>query len=972
MNTKNAEKEKGKKKSKGFFNAFTQRKKAPNFFLAVFVTCIKFFIIALLIIGFAGFGAVLGVAKAYVDGTPELDIARIEDQDLASFIYDKNGDLITEYQGLEYRIWAPLDEIPITVQNALIATEDIRFYTHEGLDYKRLIGAFVNNLRNESVQGGSTITQQLIKNTLLSPEQTYKRKIQEAYLSIQLEQEYDKEEILEAYLNTIYLGGGNYGIKAAAENYFGKELHELTLRESASIIGITKNPYRFDLRLNFYNRESPEISYARTNLVLRLMYENGFISKSEYENAKFDDKNPDSPKNAGFVVLEQSNHQQLYKHPYFVEYAINDLRGELMTLYGWEGSEGRKQADKLIQSGGLRIYTTLDPKIQTTLEDTIYNYDHYPKTRKSKDNVKRETIGGRIVDIEQPQAAAVIFDHNTGELKALGGGRTEPEARFWKNRAEMAWAAPGSSIKPLSVYAPFIEAGYPGGYIIEDVPVPIKGWNDKGGKGYPSNYDSKKFNGPITAKWAVTKSYNVSSARTLLERVGLENSMNKLKELGITEERYIESGFASNLSLGSDDINMIEITAAFGALANKGVYTEPTSISKVYDKDNKLILDNSTRPTMTAFKESTAFIMTDWLEDVVGTSAGTGDAASFKGMSIAGKTGTNEDHKGVFFAGYTPYYTASVVIAHDYHAELADKTTGGRTAAPLWKAFMEKIHEDLENKPFYESVPEGVKSVKFCPISGLLPSEECTETLTEYFPANAVPKEKCNMHQKVTICGYSGKLPSPYCPEDHLVTKSVMIVPEDSVYQKLDDKELQKHIPGAFRSLTDLDKLDYNNPDHKDQFCQLHNESWKAGEDQRRGLIEQANQLISQITDNMSRYNTFLTQQQKDALNKAIKSLKDVLAEAPLDLPKPGDSYYTEVPPFKPDAIQAQMDNLRKTYENVFNAELWNLINSGGNSGGGTNNGNEGNNGNNGNDNNGNSGNSENNGNNRSGSRRDG
>ncbi|NLC44212.1 MAG: hypothetical protein GX783_08005, partial [Clostridiales bacterium] len=953
MNTNNTEKEKGKKKGKVFLDAFTKRKKDPNFFLSVFVTCIKFFVIALLIIGFAGFGAVLGVAKAYVDGTPELDIARIEDQDLTSFIYDKNGDLITEYKGLEYRIWAPIEEIPITVQNALIATEDIRFYTHEGLDYKRLIGAFVNNLKNEAVQGGSTITQQLIKNTLLSPEQTYKRKIQEAYLSTQLEQEYDKDDILEAYLNTIYLGGGNYGIKAAAENYFGKELHELTLRESASIVGITKNPYRFDLRLNFYNRESPEISYARTNLVLRLMYENGFISKSAYDNAKFDDKNPDSPKNAGFVVLEESNHQQLYKHPYFVEYVIDELTNELMSLYGWE----RKQATNLIQSGGLQIYTTLDPEIQTTLEDTIYNYDKYPKTKNTKDNVKREKIGNSIVEIEQPQAAAVIFDHNTGELKALVGGRSEPLARFWNNRADGDWN-PGSAIKPLSVYSPFIEAGYPGGYIIEDVPVPINGWIVKSEVTYPSN-SGKKFKGPVTAKTAVVHSYNVSSARTLMERVGIENSKNKLKELGITAEQYVGDAAApSALALGGGEgqINMIDVTAAYGALANKGVYTEPTSISKVFDKDNKMILDNTVRPTITAFKESTAFIITDWLKGVMDD--GTGRKADFGNMSIAGKTGTNDKNAGVFFAGYTPYYTATVMISHDnVSTPLESDTSGSKSAAPLWKSFMEKIHENLENKPFYESVPEGVKSVTICPISGLLPSEECSETIREYFPSNAVPKEKCNMHQKVTICGYSGKLPSPYCPEGHLITKSVFVIPEDSVYQKLTDKELQniKELSGAFRSLTDLDKLDYNNPDHKEQFCSLHTDSWNSGEEQRKGLIEQANQLIKQITDNMSRYNAFLTQSQKDSLIKAINKLNEALAEEPVKLPKPGDPYYTEVPPFKPEAIQAPMDNLRKTYENVFNAELWNLINTGGNTGGDTNN--SGNNGSNGDDNNANSGN---------------
>ncbi len=579
---------KGNRKLKQFIRLFksnlTERKKEPNFLLSVFVTTIKLFIVAILVMGFAGFGALLGVAKAYVDGTPALDVHRIEDQNLTSFIYDMNGDLITEYKGLEHRIWASLDEIPKSIQDALIATEDVRFYAHNGLDYKRLAGAFINNLRSETVQGGSTITQQLIKNTLLSPEQTYKRKIQEAYLAIQLEKEYEKDEILEAYLNTIYLGSGNYGVKAAAMNYFGKELKDLNLRESAVIIGITKNPYRYDPRLNFYSRKKPEVTYERANLVLRLMYENGFITREEYERSKFDAENPDSPKNADFHIVEESNHQKLYDYPYFVEYVIQDLVKALMEQNGWTGSEGRQMANNLIQTGGLHIYTTLDPEIQKAVEDTVYNFNGYPKTANSKDSVIRERKGDRVLGIPQPQAAAVVMDHNTGQLRAIVGGRLDPQERFWQNRANLPWA-PGSSIKPIAVYAPFIEAGYPGGIVLEDIPVAIDGWDDGGGKGYPSNYSTNRFYGPVPVRKAITASYNVSTARALLERVGPEYSMNKLKELGITEPRYVETPLPSNLSLGSDPINMIEMTAAYGALANRGVYSEPISIVKVLDKD---------------------------------------------------------------------------------------------------------------------------------------------------------------------------------------------------------------------------------------------------------------------------------------------------------------------------------------------------------------------------------------------------
>ena len=882
----------------------TERKKPSGFLLSVLITTIKLFVIFLLILGFSGFGAVLGVAKAYVDGTPALDVNRIEDQSLTSFLYDRNGDLITEYNGLEHRIWASLDEIPRNVQNALIATEDVRFYAHNGLDYKRLAGAFFNNLKSESVQGGSTITQQLVKNTMLSMEQTYKRKIQEAYLSLQLEKEYSKDEILEAYLNTIYHGSGNYGVKVAAEDYFGKDLKDLNLRESAVLIGITKNPYRYDPRLNFYSREKPEVTYKRTNLVLQLMYENGFLSKSDYENARFDEKNPSDPKNKEFQVIEQSSNQKLYDYPYFVEYAIQDLTEALMKQNGWEGKEGRQKANNMILNGGLKIYTTMDPAIQKTTEDTIYHFNGYPRTAKAKDSVKREQHGDRMMDVAQPQASAVVMDHHTGELQAIVGGRMEPKEQFWSNRARLPWA-PGSSIKPLAVYAPFIEAGYPGGIILEDVPVSIKGWN--GGKGFPSNNNASKYYGPVPLRKAIEQSYNVSAARTVLERVGTDYSMKKLKELGITEPRYVETALPSNLALGSDPINMIELTAAYGTLANKGNYQKPISIRKVLDKDGKVILDNESRQKVSVFKESTAFIMTDLLENAI--NKGTGTRAKFSGMSIAGKTGTNSDYHGVFFGGYTPYYTTTVVIAPDNHnVSLLHGASGGKFAAPLWKEIMQPIHKGLANKPFYDHTPQGIRSVRVCALSGKLPNGNCKETVTEYFPAGAVPKKKCDMHQEYTVCSSSGKLPTPYCPKDQLKVSSVVVIPKDSVYQKLSDEQLQKYIPGAFRSLTSLDSYDYNNPKQRGAFCPIHGENWKQNEGQFNQLVSEANQLIRQVRESIKQYSGQMSAQDKDALETAINKLKEALsANTPS---KEGSGMDT-------GKVKTEMGNLRAIHEKI-------------------------------------------------------
>lgn len=920
---KNDKENKGQKKDankiKGYFKKETRQ---PNFILSVLVTTLKMFLVLFILLGFAGFGAFLGIAKGYLDATPTLDLERIENQSETSFIYDRYGNLITPYYGLENRVWASLDEIPKMLQDAVIAVEDVRFYYHHGIDFKRLVGAIINNLRNESIQGASTITQQLIKNTLLTPERSYKRKIQEAYLAIQLEQKYSKEQILEAYLNTSYFGSGNYGVKTAAQDYFGKDLKDLTLRECAVLAGILRNPYYYDPRKNLYDpSRKPEITYNRTNLVLRLMYENGFITKEQYEEAKLDPNK--TPEEQGFYVRKESTRNSLYPMPYFVEYVILDVRDRLMEYYGWTGDEGRQRAMKLIQEGGLKIYTTVDPKIQKAVEEAVYNYKNLPPVANPKDKVIKDSQGN---EIQQPQAAAVVIDHTTGEIRAIVGGKTPPQGRFWTNRVIQPLAV-GSAIKPLSVYGPFIEAGYPGGIILEDVPVPIKGLEDQwNGRGYPLNFNHK-FSGLVDVRTAIKNSINVAAARIVKERVGPDYSAEKLLELGITSSLYINEKAVSNLALGQDGINMVEMAAAYAAIANKGVYQTPVSFTKVLDRDgNEILNKDNIQVKRVVFKESTAFILTDWLETVV--NSGTGNRAKFKkAMHIAGKTGTLNDFKGVYFAGFTPYYTATVWIGHDLWKPLKDNTQGAHYAAPLWKAVMEPIHQNLENKPFYEKVPEGVVRVTVCSVSGKLPNGTLCENdasghglVTEWFPVEAVPKDKCDVHQEVEICQYSGKIASPYCPTEHVVKKSVVVLPEDSPLRQLSDDQLQQYLPGAFKDMVDFSTLDYNNPEDNQYFCQLHTQEWYNSQQLKEDLFRRAQELINSIRHKMSapEYRGKLSDKERNTLEKAIEALLNSFNQATVEPPAEGEQPLTQLLPFDPRPVEQSMAQLSELSKTIF------------------------------------------------------
>ncbi|MBQ8536427.1 MAG: transglycosylase domain-containing protein, partial [Clostridia bacterium] len=359
---------------------FKPRTRKPSFVVSIAVNAVRILALVVLLGGLAAVGAVLGIAKGYVETAPTLDLAALDDQAQTSFIYDANGNLITDYKGTENRIMVSISAMPTHLQNAFVAVEDARFFTHSGVDLKRIVGAFVSNLSSSTTQGGSTITQQLIKNTILSSEQSYKRKIQEAYLALQLETQYSKEQILEAYLNTIYLGENYYGVQVAAEGYFGKSLAELTLRECAMLAGMTNNPYYYNPRRNFYLRQQEGTDYAaitnnRTDYVLKCMYENQFITRQQYEDAL-------NISTAAVLKEAPTEGTGMYPYAHYVEYAVKEVVDCFLRLNNLEDtSENRYAMEQKLRTGGYRVKLAIDTEIQTIVEDTLENWSDYPNLR---------------------------------------------------------------------------------------------------------------------------------------------------------------------------------------------------------------------------------------------------------------------------------------------------------------------------------------------------------------------------------------------------------------------------------------------------------------------------------------------------------------------------------------------------------------------------------------------------------------
>ena len=882
-------------KTRSFSASFKKKESRPIFLLGVILTTAKVAMIAIVVIGIACIGAVFGVANAYLGTTPELDLEQLQDNDLTSYIYDGNGTLITSYVGVENRDYASLDEIPDILEKAFISIEDVRFEHHNGIDLKRILKALVSNFTSDRTSGGSTITQQLIKNQLLTSERSYKRKIQEANLAIQLEKKYSKDQILEAYLNSIPLGGLNYGVKAAAKDYFGKELDELTLRETACLAGITKSPYSYDPRRCYYGDTTPEklksrqeALNTRIDTVLYAMYQAEYISRAEYDAAIKEQ----------LQVVEKSTVTELYKHPHFVEYAIDNVTEALLEYRNLEDTSANRQVIKNeLCSKGYNIYTTIDPEMQQILEEEAVNYT-YPKLKNSSDNTITKTINGAEIEVIQPQTAAVIIDQSTGHVKAMIGSRTPPTIKKSTNLATENFSQVGSSIKPLAVYGPALDSGLGLGTMIENIKVPIQGWDTK--EGYPTTSHGQKSvgYGPVSIRNGIKHSLNIVAARTLMDHVGVETAYEYMEKLVMDSSALNKDPIG--MTLGTSGISTLDMAAAFSAISNGGIYNEPVAFTEITDRyGNTVLHSKDIQESYRVYEESTAYMLVSAMTEAV--KSGTGTKARIDGITVAGKTGTNAKNRGVFFAGMTGYYTSAVWIGHEYFKEL-ESTSGGSGAAPLWQAYMSRILEGKEDKAILNGSANsyGVSEYRICAVSGMLATDACDHDvmgrtpITDLYPSSAA-LENCTMHKPMTICSVSGQMANQYCPDAALGTGSIVVLPIDSEYLKLTENEVIDIFGNVIISsgvyidpstgettygteeLLSRDAMGNITRTSISQ-CTVHNYDWYLNNQALASAIEWAQSVIENYNEFISSYSILLSDAQLYELNTYNNSLQSAIS----------------------------------------------------------------------------------------------
>ncbi len=647
---------------------------------------------------FALAGVGIGCLYAQLQDLPDIHLLQTTSPSQATRIYDVNGEVISQLW-LEQRTLVSLDKIPETLQDALIAIEDDRFYRHIGIDPIGIARAFIQNIRHagQKVEGGSTLTQQLARNLFLTHEKTFTRKIREALLALQIERNYSKKEILEMYLNQIYFGEGAYGVESASRSYFGKHVEELTLPECAMLASLPKAPNDYD------PYKHPLEALGRRNLVLNAMSDHGFISPQDAIDAKN-------------VPIELKK-IEVQNAPYFVEY----VRQQLEARYGANA----------VYKGGLSVYTTLDLKMQEAAQRAL---------SRGVENAEIVARKNRLTNIpvDQPiQGALLAMDPHTGAIRAMIGGIDFRKSVF--NRAIQARRQPGSAFKPF-IYTAAIENGYTMADVFLDSPVvypdPITGqpWR-------PTNF-SGKFKGPTTLHTALMYSINVVTIK-LLEKLGIQPVVSVARRLGITTP--IKPNLT--LGLGTSEVNLGEMVQAFSVFDNEGVRVEPFGILSVKDSSDH-ILENNTPVAQEVLDPAVAYIMTNTMRDVI--DHGTGRIIRRLGFTYpaAGKTGTTNDNVDAWFIGFTPSLACGVWLGYDERQSLGKKQTGGEAAAPIWAEFMKaatdgKPAEDFQ--PLKGSEDEFVHK-KICLDSGLLATAFCPRTRDEIFKKETAPTKLCNLH----------------------------------------------------------------------------------------------------------------------------------------------------------------------------------------------------------------------------------
>ncbi len=649
----------------------------------------------------------------------DLDIESLTLDSSSQVCYiDENGNEknYTTLSSEQNRIWVDFEEIPKNMKNAFIAIEDERFYSHKGFDPRRTAKAFFVFVKNKLTGqptsfGGSTITQQLVKNVTNQRERTAARKFREISTAMSLERKIEKDEILELYLNSIYLSQGCSGVQAASLKFFGKPVDQLNLAECASIAGITQYPSLYDPLMN------PENNKEKQKLVLGKMLELEFISQEEHDEALAFE----------LVFTEFDPDEMATGHisSYFTDHLINEVIDGLV-----EKGYSKTLANKMLYSGGLRIISTIDPDVQAAAEEVFENTDNFP-------NASGENPA---------QASIAVLDPKTGAIKGLVGGIGKKQGNLVLNRATQTLRQPGSTIKPIGVYAPAFEKG---------IITPADIYQDKAisyGEWTPRNYDHKYY-GPVSVRTALRRSLNTIPVQ-ILNEMGADYSFDFLtRKLGITslvkhetnsEGKVFSDIGLSQLALGglTHGVSVLELTAAYTPFANRGIYSKPHCYTAVYDAKGNEIL--SVQPeSKIAMSEETAFVTSMLLKEVV--TSGTGGGAQLaSGMFTAGKTGTTSDNHDRLFVGYTPHYVASVWYGYDQPQSI---TASGNPCIPVWRSVMTTINAGKEKTT--PKAPVGTKYVSYCTLTGDLPGEYCGEEVSScWFISDNVPKKTCKDFHK--------------------------------------------------------------------------------------------------------------------------------------------------------------------------------------------------------------------------------
>ncbi len=787
-------------------------KKLGVIFLKAFLVCM---IAVAVVVGCAG----VGIIKGVIDNAPDITSESVIPKGYKSTVYDSEGNKMQELiaSGTN-RTMVTIDQIPQHVQDAFIAIEDERFYEHNGIDVQGIIRAGVTFVTSgfDKMQGASTITQQLLKNNVfdfMSEEglaDKVERKIQEQYLAIKLEETMEKKEILQAYLNTINLGQNTLGIQAASNRYFGKDVSELSIAEGAVLAGIAKNPEGYNPIRN------PEDNKKRTALVLNNMQEQELITQAEYEAALQEDVYSHI-KNVNESVTETTK-----VNSYFTDAVVEAVLEDLKELKGYSDT----QAYNMLYGGGLKIYTTMDPAIQTIMDEELANPDNFPSTYKigleyamttvkadgtttnysqemmqayfkEKEGVKtyellykdEETAQAAIDEYEatviekgdtvyrnvkmtvQPQVSMVVMDQYTGEVKGILGGRGEKTANLTLNRATDAVRQPGSTFKVVAAYAPALDAAgmslattqYDGPYIYED------GTDMR----LVNNWAGDSYEGWTSIRRGIQQSKNVLAVKTYTQN-GSAIGLSYLDKFGISTIQTVtdENGrndYGPTVALGGLTVGVtnLELTGAYATIANEGFYQEPIFYTKIEDHDGNILIDKTVnRESHQVISKENAWLLTSAMQDVV--NGGTGGAVKFNGMTIAGKTGTTSDDKDVWFVGYTPYYTAGVWAGYDIPTSKLKGTGEKNYHKTLWKSVMSRIHESLDNKEFVK--PEEIIQVDVCSESGKLPipgvcdmDQRGSMVINEYFAKGFEPTESCDVHIIAHVCHVTGQLATEMC-----------------------------------------------------------------------------------------------------------------------------------------------------------------------------------------------------------------